>query len=79
MISDLKRKVVDGHERPDVVRHRETFLQSIQEFCQKYYQWEGPELEVAVPPRLGEGESLFYTNDSCIPGRNVYVCMYICM
>ena len=72
-----KNNFVDGHKRPDVLlQHRGQFLESMKDFSRKRNQWEGPELEVVVPPILGEGERrtvfivqderLFYTNDSVV-------------
>ena len=69
-----KNYFVDGHEREDVVQHRNEFLNKMEDLCLRCTQWEGEELEIAVHPVLADGEkrtifivqdeSLFYTNDS---------------
>ena len=69
-----KNYFVDGHEREDVVQHRNEFLNKMEDLCLRCTQWEGEELEIAVHPVLADGEkrtifivqdeSFFYTNDS---------------
>jgi hypothetical protein len=62
---------VDGHERTDVVAHRNEFLEQMDAIDKRSTQWEdGPanEMEVVIPPTLADGEKevVLITHDECI-------------
>ena len=56
----------DGHNREDVVRDREVFLEKYSEYQSKMFQYSGDNLEVEEPPNLMEGEKPGIILKKCI-------------
>ena len=46
---------VDGHERPDVVQYRESFLKRMEEYQKRMFCYVGDDCEIAIRPDLEDG------------------------
>jgi hypothetical protein len=59
---------VDGHERPDVVAHRNQFVDEIAEWQRRMETFVGDEMETCIQPELlpGETKVVLVTQDECI-------------
>ena len=57
----------DGHERPDVIKYRQTFLDEIYSYEKSMAKYEGENME-RILPTLGpnEKEIIFVTHDECV-------------
>jgi hypothetical protein len=57
----------DGHERPDVVKYRKSFLDEIYSYERFMAKYEGENME-RIPPTLGSGdkEIVLVTHDECV-------------
>ena len=59
---------VDGHERPDVVAHRNRFVEEMAEWQKRMDIYAGDEMEICIQPELSSGERkvVLVTQDECI-------------
>lgn len=63
----------DGHERPDVVRYRELFLERFELYEKRMIQYEGDFMEFPIPPSLPTGERplvLVTHDESCFSSHD---------
>jgi hypothetical protein len=59
---------VDGHERPDVVDHRNRFVDEMMVWQSRMEKFVGDEMETCIQPELSSGERkvILVTQDECI-------------
>ena len=59
---------VDGHERPDVVAHRNRFVDEMAEWQRRMETFVGDEMETCIQPELDSGKNkvVLVTQDECI-------------
>lgn len=59
---------VDGHERPDVVAHRNRFVDEMAAWQNRMEKFVGDEMETCIQPELSSGERkvILVTQDECI-------------